>query len=193
VSIAVSTLKAKQDTYDARSERLLQHFTAFRDGFLARLEEFTRDALAAGLRGVQQYKRRTGYDDRVIADVMLNHFPLVIVSSNEIWPLDRGLNELAARILMYYSGIDHAELVFDILGVEVRGSIGGHQMRRFSSGSDMFFPFRSGELSEEDGRSAAYHLIELIYEFRHHWNPKPSLQRQLERSSPTDSIGFKLP
>src|SRR4029079_6974510 len=95
----IAALKAQQDDFLARREALLDRFIPFWEGLVEQLTEFTNEALAVGLLGVQACKRRPHYAETGVAELMLNGFNLVLVATNETNHLATQDDALAARVL----------------------------------------------------------------------------------------------
>jgi hypothetical protein len=102
----ISALKAKQDEYDSRRERLLHQFIPFRDELIEKLEQFVAEAEEHGLRGVRPWKKKEDTDEILTMSFSLNDFDLVLLATTDALRLDLESLALASRILIYPEGSD---------------------------------------------------------------------------------------
>ena len=187
----IAALKAQQDDFLARRKALLDRFIPFWEGLVERLTEFTNEALAVGLLGVQACKLRPHYAETGVAELMLNGFNLVLAATNETNHLATQDDALAARVLLYPLDEPDAKPNADFVAREIAGAAYRVQGRFFGVETQQLF--FDGDVSREEGHHAADALIGFVYSFRLTWEERPMLGIALDRDTPTGSIGFRPP
>jgi hypothetical protein len=169
--ISISMLKTRQDEYETRKDKLLQSFIPFRDSLLERLEQFTKEAIENGLRGVNPCKRKKGADETLEVDFRLNDFDLVLIYSE-------GSDDNTPRV----------EIVFQ----ESIGKSYNYYMRWFTTNGPRFITGVHA-INEKAGQEAAEALIGHFYRFKRVWKEKPTLGVMRKRKSENRTIGFLAP
>ena len=175
----ISALKAKQDEYDSRRERLLHQFIPFRDELIAKLEQFVADAEKYGLRGVRLGKKKEDTDEILRMSFSLNDFDLVLLARTEAIRLDSKSLALASRILIYPEGSDdytpYAEVVFQEAKEKYI-----YWARSFPKAGLGFITGKC-RVTDGAGRDAAEALIGYFYNMESVWKNKPTLRAMLTK------------
>jgi hypothetical protein len=184
----VSELKASQDQLENRKTELLDSLIPFRNEFIETIEQFARDAIAVGLKGVGLATRRQ--DNRVIVElaVRLNEADLVIVANDGVYYSDTRVTDLAAKLFVFYDGSDDNTPLFDII-VEEGPEGFRYTVRRFTSNGAERIAQRSVAVGA--GRDAAERVLSECYKLRHFWHDKPSLGAVRKGRGVARPIGFQ--
>jgi hypothetical protein len=186
----ISALKAKQDEYDSRRERLLHQFIPFRDELIEKLEQFVAEAEEHGLRGVCLWKKKEDTDEILTMSFSLNDFDLVLLATTDALRLDLESLALASRILIYPEGSDDytpdAEIVFQ----QEASKQCVYWVRYFTEDGPRSIR-KESHVTDGAGRDAAEALIGHFYSFESVWKEKPALKMMLNRENRNKrAIGF---
>jgi hypothetical protein len=175
----IAALKAKQDQRKAREAPLLERFHEFRDGLFERLDQFTREALAAGLEGVGRCTRRTPANDIIEVRCRLNTFDVVFIATDTVGPLEdveAGREIFAARVLVYPdNGDGSATPRAEALVWENEHGGYSYAVRYFRPEGGAYHLKASSEVSHITGQQAADAAIDFMYSFMFTLNERPTL------------------
>jgi hypothetical protein len=188
--VNVGVLKARQDALDQRVNILLTHLAAIKEGLMESLIDFTTEALAAGLRGVQNPVQRE-QAGQSIATLALNGYELTIVAPRDAYPEVPG-TPLVAQMFVYRS---HPDALPWFRIVIIEGADEPHCSRFFhlEAESQRETPIAIGGRSAVDGRNYARMLIGHLYNgATSFWNTVP-LGQALDRKFVDRSWGFQPP
>ncbi len=191
MSIDIPGLKAKQDRLEARKSKLLECFHVFRDGFFEGIEQFTREAINAGIRDVKALKKEST-PEMVKATVTLNGFNMMLIANDDVFCSTMGSQALAAKIFMYRDTKDpdvDVEPMAEIVVAESDGESHAYMAQWFSSkGSE---PITQGaKVDFETGQKVAASVIEKYYSFRIIWKERPTRGVMLAGGKDTSAPGF---
>jgi hypothetical protein len=186
----ISLLKSEQVNLAARKSDLLEQCIPFRDGLLERLEKFTSEAIAAGLQGVRQCRKKTHTVKILEVAFTVNGFDTVPMATEDVFPIDLETDALAYKMFLYSASDEenapHVEII-------VQGPTDGsyaYKMRWFAQGQPV--PIAAGpSVTRQDGHAAADALIDHLYSFKALWTDKPTLGMMRRRKYETHAMGFK--
>lgn len=176
--IDLSKLKAQQDEYDARKQELMSVFVRFRESLLEDLEDFTQQALGVGLRGVEPFRRMDVGQGTLHAAFALNEFDLILVSTNEVYPLGTEDRSLAVKLFIYLAG-SQENLPFVETAVWESGE---HAYRHHTLWYTTKGPrslAMGATVDEAEGHKTATALLIHFYGFASSWIERPSLRMML--------------
>lgn len=185
----ISAIKAEQEEYDSRRERLLHQFIPFRDELIEKLEQFVAEAEEHGLRGVRLWKKKEDTDEILTMSFSLNDFDLVLLATTDATRLDLDSLALASRILIYPEGSDdytpHAEVIFQEANKQCI-----YWVRSFTEDGPRLITGKR-RVTDGAGRDAAEALIGHFYSFESVCKEKPTLKMMLNRENRNKrAIGF---
>lgn len=182
----ITHLKTEQTKRLARQQSLAEVFSQFCTAVFARLQHYTTEAIAGGLRGVEAPKQRSGLHRRAVVDIMMNQVPLIFVVSNEFYQFPPG-PQLAGRILMYPAD----EEAKPFLDLRVEETSTGFRATLLAFGTDGdAHPMRSGEPTEAVAHAMADEIIGFANGLNGHWRPQPELYRFLRPDVLTGGCEF---
>lgn len=185
----IAVLKSAQDKLDARRNALVEKFVPFRNELVARLEQFTQEAVGKGLRGVTSCEIKKSTKEFLEATLELNGFELVIVSTNLTNQLNWEDKSLAAKILLYFHGDDDYTPHLEIVLREVSDQPHKYFVRWFPQSEPK--PITGlRDVKDLSGQEAANAVIEHFYAFEFIW-PEGLTLRALKGGNTGKPLGFR--
>jgi hypothetical protein len=194
IMTAIHELKAQQDADDRRKARLLGGAWSFKNGFKDSLEESLKQAEEAKLRGVKPLETISNSEEMFEARCTMANRDLVIISTDEVYPLEPYGDERAAKIFVYIEDVDQARPWVALTLIDPGGERYSCEMERFDEKGS---PIRVNSWESVDastGQKAAEALLILSYRsFSSLWMDRPTLMAMRKREGERRPFGFPLP
>ncbi len=167
----------------------MSRFRPFLAGFLDTLQEFVREALDGGLRGVSYTPVPVpGREDSVEVHLDLNGWTLVLHMGNAAIEPSRDVVFLATRVFIFDAADEQRRPSMDIVCQEGQQQKYHYQLRVWTRKRE-WATRKSGLLTPEEGKAAASWLVEFFYDMRTCWAQTPSLAQLREGHTSEDRWG----
>ena len=170
----IGVLKTEQDQMNARKAKLLNEFLPFRSRLVEWLNRFVQDAEAIGLQGVKACKIEKDTEEYFEVTFMLNEAPLLLVSTNGVYFLDKS-KVLSAMMRIYTQGYEDAP---PQIIVAVHESIMSDGTTKYTY-DVTWLSVQGPQLIRSNGhlgKTVAGDLIGHFYSLSTSWNEGPSLR-----------------
>ena len=187
---SISALKSEQVKLASRKSNLLELCIPFRDGLLERLEQFTTAAMNADLHDVKAC-RKTMHTNKILeVSFTLNGFDLLLMATDDVFPVDPKSEALASKMFIYLDGTDDSTPRIEIV---VLGPVEGtylYKMVWLTQGQPVHVA-AGRSVTGKDGHAAGDALIHHICSFRTLWMERPTLGEIRQRKYETHAMGFQ--
>jgi hypothetical protein len=188
LSDKIAVLKTKQDALDSRKENLLAKFVPFREGLIHELERFIENAISSGLRNVKKLRRVKDSTDLIEAEFTLNDLELCVVSNNNTNNINMMIEDLAAKIFIFFTGDENNTPIIEISFIE--SSNNEYQIRALwylqNDARNLSADIR---LTEETVIKVVSLLVNHLYRFEFTWRDQPTMKATLGTGA-KGSFGF---
>lgn len=188
--VTIPTLKAEQLTRATQRHNLLEQCIPFRDGIVERLQQFVAEAQEHDLDGVKSCRQIAHTNQIFEVAFSLNGFDLVLVATDDVFPIDLESQALASRMFIFVADEPEAPPHIEIV---VQGPVDGmyvYKMRWFAQGQPVHIA-AGRSVTRRDGHAAAEALLHHFYSFRALWVEKPTLDMMRQRKYEQRALGFR--
>jgi hypothetical protein len=200
--INVAELKARQDARQARTRALLEQYVGFRDDFVGAIQQFTSDAITAGLQGVVPCTVQQLSEQVLQVKTTMDGWDLLFLAIDQAFgveQLEEGRpqgadgNCLCAKILAFRGSDLDLTPAYEVVLYDAAGaprSYGYYARWRSVNGWRWVIPCRP--LQQGSGRFAAEMLIRHEYSFKATMKETVTLGALLRGRSGAPPLGFVL-
>jgi hypothetical protein len=174
MAVDLQELKAKQDEYNARRDKLLARVADFRTGFLERLTQFAEEAESIGLADVTKPEVTDRSLDIFERTMTIAKWEITFAASDSVYPLTFGSPELASKLCGYlWATVDTSPFMAYTF---THKGLGTYACRFDFLGPERPVLQRSWPtIDAKVGREGAEELIRLVYGLLKEWKERPSL------------------
>lgn len=168
--IDVKEIKQKQDAVEDRRKKLVENFILFREGFFTHIDNFTSDAILAGVKGVEPLDKSRD-EEAFYAFSTINCISLHMKSTNEALFSNLLPDKLSSKIFLYFDGNQTPKGVVTFQEADEKNVyyVDWQMTDEFKDISGKRVVIRPSD----SGRDAANTLLEILYQFDLFWVEMP--------------------